>query len=122
MRIPELGPEDAPRRGTVRRWLGLADCGKGGEPKSPNRMAGRQKGVSGLTYLSLQGADEQALQNLARLVAVADVLKGLGRVLAADVQQDLFTTAIVVASAPWRLAPLASAAALAAPMAGCLTV
>lgn len=44
------------------------------------------------TYLSLQVADEELVQRLASLVAVADVLKCFGRVLAGDIQQDLLTT------------------------------
>ena len=44
-------------------------------------------------YLSLQVADEQAAQDLARLVAVADVFEGFGCVLAADVEQDFFAAA-----------------------------
>lgn len=44
------------------------------------------------TYLSLQCAGQQLCQGLARLVAVADILKGLGRVLAADVEEDLLAT------------------------------
>lgn len=51
------------------------------------------------TYLSLQLADEQAFQDLARLVAVADVLEGLRRVLATDVQQNFLTTAVITSSA-----------------------
>lgn len=45
------------------------------------------------TYLSLQAADEQLVQCLARLVAVADILERLGRVLASDIQQNLLATA-----------------------------
>lgn len=33
---------------------------------------------AGITYLSLQAADEKTVQNLAGLVTVADVLEGLG--------------------------------------------
>jgi hypothetical protein len=51
------------------------------------------KGI-GPTYQSLQVADEQTLEDLARLVAVADVLEGLGGVLATDVEEDLLTTTI----------------------------
>ena len=46
-------------------------------------------------YLSLEVADEQAVQDLAGLVAVADVLEGFGGVLAADVQQDFLAASVV---------------------------
>ena len=48
--------------------------------------------------LSLQCAYEQLLQGLARLVAVADVLKRLGRVLAADIEKDLLAAAELLAT------------------------
>lgn len=52
--------------------------------------------VGGLvwTYLSLQHAGVELVQCLARLVAVADVLEGLGCVLSGDIQHDLLTTAV----------------------------
>lgn len=37
------------------------------------------------TYQSLQFANGQAVEDLSRLVAVADVLKGLGGILAGNV-------------------------------------
>ena len=48
------------------------------------------------TYLTLQLSNEQRFQNLARLVAVSDVLKRLGRVLSADIEQDLLTAPATV--------------------------
>ena len=50
----------------------------------------------GGTYATLDGSDKKALKDLAGLVAVADVLKCLGRVLAADVEHDLLTTGVLV--------------------------
>ena len=47
------------------------------------------------TYVALQNADLELLERLAGLVAVADILKGLGGVLAADVEKDLLTTTVV---------------------------
>jgi hypothetical protein len=52
-------------------------------------------------YLSLQCSYEQTLKNLARLVAVADVLKGFCCVLAANVEHNFFT-ATVYTLAPFR--------------------
>jgi hypothetical protein len=46
------------------------------------------------TYHTLHVADEQTVENLARLVGVADILEGLGSILAADVQENFLTTAI----------------------------
>jgi hypothetical protein len=48
----------------------------------------------GLAYHALHGADEQTVENLTRLVGVADILEGLGTVLATDVQKDFLTTAV----------------------------
>ena len=47
------------------------------------------------TYQSLQVADEETLEDLARLVTVTDILKGLGGVLAADVEKDFLTATVV---------------------------
>lgn len=47
-----------------------------------------------LTYLSLQHTGVELVQCLARLVAVADVLEGLGCVLSGDIQHNLLTTAV----------------------------
>lgn len=46
------------------------------------------------TYLSLQVADQHPIQNLPGFVAVAYVLEGFGRVLAADVEEDFFTASV----------------------------
>lgn len=53
------------------------------------------------TYTALKSADEKALEDLAGLVTVADVLEGLSGVLAADVEEDFFTTGVLVYEA-WR--------------------
>ena len=53
------------------------------------------------TYTALKSADEEAFEDLAGLVAVADVLEGLGGVLAADVEEDFFTAGVLVYEA-WR--------------------
>lgn len=53
------------------------------------------------TYTALKSADEEALEDLAGLVAVADVFEGLGGVLAADVEEDFFTAGVLVYEA-WR--------------------
>ena len=50
-------------------------------------------GMWGRAHLALQHADLQALEDLARLVAVADVFEGFGRVLAGYVEQDFFAAA-----------------------------
>ena len=54
------------------------------------------RGLEGKTYTALKSADEEALEDLAGLVAVADVLEGLGGVLAADVEEDFFTAGVLV--------------------------
>ena len=46
------------------------------------------------TYQTLHSADEQTIEDLAGLIGVADVLEGLGAVLATDVQKDFLTTAV----------------------------
>ena len=56
-------------------------------------------GESRDAYLSLQGADEQAVEDLARLVAVADILECLCCVLAAYIEQDFLSTAVFTLSA-----------------------
>jgi hypothetical protein len=53
-------------------------------------------GCLGRTYAALDGSDKKALEDLAGLVAVADVLECLGRVLAADVEHDFLTTGVLV--------------------------
>jgi hypothetical protein len=50
----------------------------------------------GNTYTALEVADEKALEDLAGLVAVADVFEGFGWVLAADVEEDFLTTGVLV--------------------------
>jgi hypothetical protein len=54
----------------------------------------RERGKGGrATNLALQRADLEPREDLARLVAVADVLEGLGRVLAGEVEEDLLAAA-----------------------------
>lgn len=53
------------------------------------------------TYTALQGSDKQTVQDLACLVAVADILECLGGVLTTNVQENLLTTSVQ----PFRLAP-----------------
>lgn len=48
----------------------------------------------GVALAAVELADEHAAQDLARLVAVAHVLEGLGGVLAAHVEEDLFAAAV----------------------------
>lgn len=55
-----------------------------------------ESGVRLNTYTALKSADKETLEDLAGLVAVADVLEGLGGVLAADVEEDFFTTGVLV--------------------------
>jgi hypothetical protein len=50
--------------------------------------------MGGIAYHALHGADKQTVENLTRLVGVADILEGLGTVLATDVQKDFLTTAV----------------------------
>jgi hypothetical protein len=44
--------------------------------------------------LALYGADEEALEDFAGFVAVANVFEGFGCVLAADVEHYFFTAAV----------------------------
>lgn len=46
------------------------------------------------TYHTLHATNEQTVENLTRLVGVADILEGLGAILASDVQEDFLTTAV----------------------------
>jgi hypothetical protein len=46
------------------------------------------------TYQALHAADEQTVEDLAGLIGVADVLEGLGAVLATDIEEDFLTTAV----------------------------
>jgi hypothetical protein len=48
------------------------------------------------TYAALDGSDKETLEDLAGLVAVADVFECFGRVLAADVEHDFFTAGVLV--------------------------
>jgi hypothetical protein len=50
----------------------------------------------GETYAALEGSDKKALEDLAGLVAVADVFERLGRVLAADVEHHFLTAGVLV--------------------------
>jgi hypothetical protein len=55
----------------------------------------------GSTHLPLQHADLEPREDLARLVAVADVLEGLGRVHAGEVEEDLLAAAVSALAAPF---------------------
>jgi hypothetical protein len=46
------------------------------------------------TYLALQRADQQTLEDLARLIAVSHVLESLCGVLAAYIEKDLLASAV----------------------------
>ena len=52
----------------------------------------------GDAYQALDVADEHAVQDFTGLVAVANVLEGLGGILASHVEQNLLTTAIRIVS------------------------
>lgn len=45
-------------------------------------------------YLTFQRSEQEAGEDLARFVAVADVFEGFGCVLAADVEEDFFAAAV----------------------------
>ena len=49
----------------------------------------------GKMYLAFEVAEEEAAEDLARFVAVADVLEGFGSVLAAYIEEDFFAASIV---------------------------
>lgn len=51
--------------------------------------------------MPLQHADLEPREDLARLVAVADVLEGLGRVHAGEVEEDLLAAAVSALAAPF---------------------
>jgi hypothetical protein len=81
---------------------GAAHNNKGVQPEAETRGLVAGAGAllarggrlgDGVSRLAAQRADEQAVEDLARLVAVADVLEGLGRVLAGDVEDDLLAAA-----------------------------
>ena len=79
----------------------MLDNGKWIGGCSSSREGGRGRGLIGCvyvyvfvclcTYLSLQWPHQHPLQNLPRLVAVADIFKGFGCILAAYVEEDFFT-------------------------------
>jgi len=46
-----------------------------------------------MAYLPLQLSDDEAIEDLARLVAVAHILEGFGCVLATYIEQDFLSTA-----------------------------
>lgn len=46
------------------------------------------------SYLALQRANEHIVEDLAGLVAVANVLKGLGCVLAANIEENFLTAPV----------------------------
>lgn len=47
-----------------------------------------------VTYLALQGADEELVESLAGLVGVANILESLSGVLTSNIKDDLLTTTI----------------------------
>lgn len=53
-----------------------------------------KKGGPERTHQALEHADLHALEDLPRLVRVADVLERLGRIFARSIEQDLLTTAV----------------------------
>jgi len=55
-----------------------------------------------VTYLPLQVADQQAIEDLARLVAVSNVFEGFGRVLAADIEHYFLTAPVIYLLAAWK--------------------
>ena len=88
--------------GGRRRGLGYRIAGLGCSMVSLGVSGGGKSGVPALRagYLSLQRPHQQPVEDLARLVAVADILESLGGVLAADVEEDFLPApAMAVASA-----------------------
>lgn len=49
-----------------------------------------------VTGHTLHATNEQTVENLTRLVGVADILEGLGAILASDVQEDFLTTGVLI--------------------------
>lgn len=45
-------------------------------------------------YVALQSSDLELIERLTGLVAVADIFKGLGGILAGNVEKDLLTAAV----------------------------
>lgn len=62
------------------------------EKKMLREWKGGREGGKFKSYLAVQLSNVQTLENLASLIGVADVLECLRRVLASDVEQNLFTT------------------------------
>ena len=61
----------------------------------PGRDLGCGGGLGrGVVGPALESANEQAVEDLAGFVGVADVFEGFGGVLAADVEEDFFAAAI----------------------------
>jgi len=84
--------EDGVKTGTQTGGIGTACLGGSGLGGGLGcRVAG----------LALDGADEEALEDFAGFVAVADVFEGFGGVLAADVEHYFFTTAVVGGWLAW---------------------
>lgn len=54
-------------------------------------VSGTEGRSGGPAYIALQNANLELLQRLAGLVTVADILKGLGGVLAGNIEKDLLT-------------------------------
>jgi hypothetical protein len=46
-------------------------------------------------YLSFQSADEKTFEDFSCFVAVADIFESLGCVLAANIDEDFFTTSVM---------------------------
>ncbi len=78
------------RRGGVGRTGGKREGWEGKKRRTREGTGREGKG----TYAALQFANQQAVEDLARFVAVADVFEGFGGVLAADVEEDFFAAAV----------------------------
>jgi hypothetical protein len=52
------------------------------------------QGAAEETYVALQVPDQELLERLTGLIAVADILEGLSGILAGNVEQNLLTTAV----------------------------
>lgn len=50
--------------------------------------------VEWIAYVALQRSDLELVEGLAGLVAVADILEGLGGILAGNIEQDLLTATV----------------------------
>ena len=82
----------------IGKWVGVRKAPAREKKGGPPPRAGKGKRVWD-PYLALQGADEHVIENLAGLVAVADILERLGSVLAADIEEDFLTAAVASESA-----------------------